>query len=163
MTLICRYSFNKLTNSRPTHLSQGCKFPLEKPKQTKPNPADDQEVLRKPSLRFLKARPRKGPAHLITDGQMNEYNLLEKRSLKGVLQRETPGPEPTESDPPQRFEGSGPGPETRPSLRTGRCALGRETRRGEGLGRPAHPPSQSGGGACRSPASTTLAPDLPRC
>lgn len=40
---------------------------------------------------------------------MNEYNLLEKRSLKGGFNARPPGPEPTESDPSSEPEGSGLG------------------------------------------------------
>lgn len=65
------------------------------------------EVLRKPSLRVSRRCPRQGPAHLITDGQMNEYNLLEKRSLKGGFNARPPGPEPTENDPSSELEGPG--------------------------------------------------------
>lgn len=110
MTLILRYSFNKLTNSRPTHPPQGLQIsPWRSQSKQSPIPQMIREVLRKPSLRFSRRCPRKGPAHLITDGQMNEYNLLEKRSLKGGFNARPPGPEPTESDPSSKPEGSGLG------------------------------------------------------
>lgn len=100
------------------------------------------EVLRKPSLRVSRRCPRQGPAHLITDGQMNEYNLLEKRSLKGGFNARPPGPEPTENDPSSELEG--PGLWARrlraPPLPQGRrCALGREARARRGPGTPRAP------------------------
>lgn len=56
-----------------------------------------------------KAQSRRGPAHLITAGQMKESNLLEKRSLKGGSDARAPGPDPTESNPSSEPQGPGLG------------------------------------------------------
>lgn len=148
----------------PLTLPWGCKSLLGEAKTKKAQSRTViSEVLRKPSLGISRRCSRRGPAHLITAGQMKESNLLEKRSLKGGFDRQSPGPRPHREQSllrASRARPRGPLPQGR------RCALGRETGapRGPGTPRaPAHPPSQSGGGARRSPASTTPAPDLPRC
>lgn len=84
----------------PLTLPWGCKSLLGEAKTKKAQSRTViSEVLRKPSLGVSRRCSRRGPAHLITAGQMKESNLLEKRSLKGGSDARAPGPDPTESNP----------------------------------------------------------------
>lgn len=131
-TLILRYYFKKLTNSRPTHPKpRATNFPRGDAKgKLKPIQHDGQGSATVILLRVLRRCPRKGPAHLITAGQTNEYHQIHGRSLRVGCHGRPRGTDSTDLDSLPAPESPAWGPQgsaPRPLPQGRRCAPKRET------------------------------------